>query len=128
MPAAPMTKSGKEESAMDPVQIVQTQIDAFNARDIERFVGCYSADAVLEDGQGTVIARGHEALRGLFGQLFAQSPNLHAEIPRRIQVGSYVIDEEEIVGFIFEGFPSEMHAAIVYRIDGQTIVHSRLLM
>ena len=113
---------------MDPVQVVQAQVEAFNARDLERFVRCYSPDAVLEDGQGAVMARGHDAFRALYGQLFAQSPNLHAEIVRRIQVGSYVIDEEEVVGFNFEGFPSEMRTADIYRVEGQTITQTRVLM
>lgn len=112
---------------MDPVTIVQGQVDAFNARDLDRFVGYYSANVVLDDGDGHVMAQGHDALRALYGQLFAQSPALHAEIPRRIHVGSYVIDEEEISGFIFEGFPSEMHVAVIYRMEGDTIARARTL-
>ena len=113
---------------MDPVQVVQEQVDAFNARDIERFVHSYSPDALIEDGLGNSMARGHEAIRALYGQLFAQSPDLHVEIPQRIQVGSFVIDEETITGFVFAGFPTEMRAAAVYRVEGNTIMHSRLMM
>jgi hypothetical protein len=112
---------------MDPVQIVQGQVAAFNARDIERFVSFYSQDALVEDGQRNPLAQGHEALRALYGQLFAQSPDLHVEIPQRIHVGSYVIDEEELRGFNFEGFPSEVHAAVVYRVEGDKIMHVQVL-
>jgi putative hydrolase of HD superfamily len=111
---------------MDPTTIVQAQVDAYNARDIERFLSFYSPDAVVEDGRGTVMAQGHEALRALYGQLFAQSLDLHVEIPRRIHVGAYVIDEEETRGFIFEGFPSELHAAVVYRIEDDKIVRAQV--
>lgn len=113
---------------MDPVQVVQEQVDAFNARDLERFVRCYSPDAVIEDGQGNTMVRGHDALRALYAQLFAQSPHLHAEIPQRIHVGSHVIDEEEIAGFNFAGFPPELHSAVVYRVEGDTIAHVHLLL
>jgi hypothetical protein len=112
---------------MDPVTVVQGQVEAFNARDLERYVSYYSADAVLEDGNGQVMAQGHDAIRALYGQLFSQSPALHADIPQRIQVGSYVIDEEQISGFIFEGFPSEMHSAVIYRVEDETIAHARIL-
>jgi uncharacterized protein (TIGR02246 family) len=113
---------------MDPVRIVQAQVDAFNARDLEGFVHSYSPDALIEDGLGNTMARGHDAIRTLYGQLFAQSPDLHVEIPQRIHVGSYVLDEEAVTGFVFAGFPTEMRADAVYRVDGNTIVHSRLLM
>jgi hypothetical protein len=73
------------------------------------------------------MAQGHDALRALYGQLFAQSPALHADIPQRINVGAYVIDEEEVSGFIFEGFPTEMHLAVIYRVDGDAIAHARTL-
>jgi hypothetical protein len=42
-------------------------------------------------------------------------------------VGSYVIDEEEVKGFIFDGFPSEMHIAVIYRVEGDTIAHAQTL-
>jgi hypothetical protein len=56
---------------MDPVTIVRGQVEAFNARDLDRFVSYYSADVVLEDGNGQVMAQGRDALRALYGQLFA---------------------------------------------------------
>jgi hypothetical protein len=112
---------------MDPTQVVQGQVDAFNARDVARFVSHYGPDALVEDGQGNVMARGHEALQALYGQLFAQSPDLHCEIPRRIHVGAHVIDEEAITGFNFAGMPPELHAAVVYRVEGDRIQHVRVL-
>jgi hypothetical protein len=112
----------------DPVAVVTAQLDAYNARDLERFLGCYSPDAVIEDGTGRVLMRGHEAMRGTYGQLFAQSPELHCEIRQRICVGPYVVDEEEITGFHLSGFPTEVHAAAVYRVERGRIVHVRGLM
>jgi hypothetical protein len=112
---------------MDPTQVVQEQVDAFNARDVARFVSFYSPDAVVVDGQGNVMAQGHGALQTLYGQLFAQSPDLHCEIPRRIQVGTHVIAEEVITGFNFAGMPPEVHAAVVYRVEGDRIQHVQVL-
>jgi hypothetical protein len=112
---------------MDPVTIVQGQVEAFNARDLERFISFYRADAILDNGNGQIMAQGHDALRALYGQLFAQSPALHAEILQRIQVGAYVIDEEQASGFIFEGFPSEMHTAVIYRVEDGAIAQVRTL-
>jgi len=112
----------------DPVAVVAAQVDAYNARDLDRFLECYSPDAVIEDGSGQVLLRGREAMRPVYGQLFAQSPELHCEIRQRIRVGPYVVDEEAITGFHLAGFPTEVHAAAVYRVEGDRIVHVRGLM
>ena len=112
----------------DPGSVVTAQVDAYNARDLDRCLECYSPEAVIEDGNGQVLMRGREAMRGRYGQLFEQSPELHCEIRQRIRVGSYVVDEEAITGFHLAGFPTEMHAAAVYRVEGDRIVHVRGLM
>ncbi len=109
----------------DPVAVVAVQVDAYNARDLDRFLECYSSDAVIEDGSGKVLMRGREAMRPVYAQLFAQSPKLHCEIRQRIHVGPYVVDEEAITGFHLAGFPTEVHAAAVYRVEGGRIVHVR---
>src|SRR5205085_2086327 len=49
----------KNEAGMDPVQ---QQLDAYNARDLEGFVACYAADAVVEDASGQALMSGDEAL------------------------------------------------------------------
>ena len=108
--------------------IVAAQLDAYNARDLERFLACYTPDAVIEDGTGQVWMHGREAMRALYGQLFAQSPDLRCEILQRIRVGPYVVDEEAITGVHLAGFPTEVHGAAVYRVEGDRIAHVRILM
>jgi hypothetical protein len=80
---------------------------------------------VIEDGSGQVLMRGREAMRPVYGKLFAQSPELHCDIRQRIHVGPWVINEEAITGFRLAGFPTEMHAAAVYRVGAGRIVHAR---
>src|SRR5579871_2727421 len=106
---------------------VEAQVAAFNARDLEGFVACYAPDVLIEDGDGNVMAEGHEGMRALWGPLFAQSPKLHAEIVQRMRVGEYVIDEEHGSGIQLEGFPNELHSAAIYRLKDGLIVHARLL-
>ena len=113
---------------MDEAQVVQDQVDAYNARDLERFLSFYHPDVVMEDATGNVMAQGQEALRGAYGPMFAQSPDLHVEIPRRIHVGTWVIDEEEASGLHAEGFPEEIHAAVLYQVVDGKIARVRLLM
>lgn len=107
---------------------VERQLDAFNRRDLEGFLAAYAPDVVIEDGAGQVMMRGHDGMRAMYGPLFAQSPDLHAEVVTRIGVGDYVVDEERTTGFTFPGFPTELHAAVIYHLAGGRIARVRLLM
>ena len=55
---------------------VERQVDAYNRRDIDAFLACYAPDAVIEDATGTVVMRGHDAMRAAYNDLFRASPNL----------------------------------------------------
>jgi hypothetical protein len=112
----------------DPAAVVAAQADAYNARDLERFLGSYTPTCVIEDGIGQVLVQGHDGMRSLYGQLFAQSPELRCDIQQRLRVGQYVIDEESITGANLAGFPSDLHSIVVYRVEGDRIAHARLLM
>ena len=107
---------------------VLVQLDAFNRRDLEGFLAAYAPDVVIEDGAGNVMMQGHDGIRAMYGPLFAQSPDLRAEVVNRIAVGDYVIDEERTTGFNFPGYPTELHAAVVYRLAGGKIERVRLLL
>ncbi len=109
---------------MDPVQVAQELVDALNARDVDRVVGCFSADAVVQDDAGKVFAQGEEAIRAHFGQVIAQSPNLHVEIPSRIHVGSWVVQEEHTTGLILEELVPDLHIPVAYRVEDGKIVKS----
>ena len=107
---------------MDPVQVVQAFIDAFNARDVDRVVGCFSADAVIQDDAGTVFAQGAEAIRAHFGGFLPHSPNLHSEIRSRIHVGSWVAQEEHVTGLVLVEPVPEFSIIDAYRVENGKIV------
>jgi hypothetical protein len=68
-----------------------------------------------------------ESMREQYGQLFRDSPKLSVDIPRRMVVGDYVIDEEQIKGFNLPGFPAELHAVVIYRVKDDKIQEVVLL-
>lgn len=107
---------------MDPVQVVQEFIDAFNARDSDRVVGCFSADAVIQDDAGTVIAQGEEAIRAHFGGFLPQSPTLRTEIRSRIHVGSWVVQEEHVTGLVLGEPVPEFSIIDAYHVEDGKIV------
>lgn len=107
---------------MDPVQVVQQFIDAFNARDVDQVVGCFGADAVMQAEPGTVFAQGEEAIRAHFGRFLPQSPDVHSEILARIHVGSWVVQEEHVTGLVLEEPVPEFSIPSAYRVEDGKIV------
>jgi hypothetical protein len=116
-----------DDDMVSSTDVVQAQVDAFHARDAEAFTACYHADAKVLGPDGDVMVEGTEAIHGLYTQVFGQSPELHVNIPTRIALGDWVVDEEEASGFVFEGFPSELHAVVVYQVRDGLIVRTQVL-
>ena len=112
----------------EPADVVDAQVKAFQGRDLESFLACYSVNAVIKDADGNVMMGGMESLRRMYGQLFRDSPALAVAIPNRMTVGEYVVDEEQIEGFNLAGYPPAIHAVAVYRVSGQSIREVTLLI
>ena len=83
-------------AALNPADIVQGQLDAYNAQDLAAFCAFYAADAVLGAYNGAVATEGLEAIRERHAKLFAEFPQNRAELKNRIVVGSTVIDHEVV--------------------------------
>ena len=83
----------------EPSELVQQQLDAYNARDIDSFVACFSETVCLRElRDNSVIAQGRPAMRELYHALFEGSPKLHAHLLQRTIEGNVVIDHEEVHG------------------------------
>jgi hypothetical protein len=106
--------------ALDPVE---AQLEAYNARDLARFVPCFAEDVVVEDARGAVLLRGREAFAASYGAMFAASPELHCRVVARMRAGAFVVDEERVTG---RG-PGELHVIVVYTLEHGRIAHVRLL-
>ena len=97
---------------MKAVDIVEEQLDAYNARDLDRFASTYSEDITIWRMPATEPSIvGQAQLREVYRKRFA-SPGLHATIVNRIAVGDKVIDHERVVGI--EAGPIE--AVAVYQV------------
>ena len=83
---------------MSAVDVVQRQLEAYNARDLERFAATYAEDITIYRMPATEPAiRGKAQLREVYRDRFT-SPALNAEILARIVLGNKVIDHERVVG------------------------------
>jgi hypothetical protein len=109
-----------------PRDIIDRQVAAYNRRDVDGFVACYAVDAKVVQPDGSLLASGHDESRASYGELFDLSPNLRVEIRNRIEVGSVVIDEEYVTGFVLPGMPTEIHAAVAHRVADDLIQAANL--
>jgi hypothetical protein len=108
--------------------VVDAQIEAYRARDVERFVSCYADDASVVLFDGTPMFADRQAMREQYGKLFADSPDLQLTIANRMTAGEFVVDEEHVSGFQFDGMPTEMTALSVYRVTDGKISKLMLLL
>ena len=81
-------------SEVSPEGIVQRQLDAYNARDIDAFMNTYSDDIKLYNFPDQLSTEGKDAMREGYTSFFSNTPDLHCEIKNRIVIGNKVIDEE----------------------------------
>jgi uncharacterized protein (TIGR02246 family) len=100
-------------------ELVQKQLDAYNNQNIEAFLACYAEDAVLAGFNGEVTHRGLAAVRKRHEDLFYEFPKNHARLVNRIDLGTTVIDHEQV-----ERAPGaeSFSVAAIYTIAGGKIV------
>ena len=106
----------------DPATIVQRQLDAYNARDIDGLVAIYADDAGLYEYPDKLLATGTAALRERFAARF-QEPNLHAALLHRIVAGALVIDHERVTRTFSEG-PGTIELVMIYEVKAGRITRA----
>ncbi len=100
-----------------PLALVQRQLNAYNARNLEAFLEPYAEDVELYDYKtGKLMGKGKESMRKDYA-FFKQVPELHCEIKARIEQGNIIIDKESVTGF---GGKAE-EATAIYHIEGNKI-------
>ena len=102
---------------MNAVTVVQRQLEAYNARDLERFVAEYSD--TVEIFRPPVVPpgiSGKAQLSEFYRTQRFSLPSLRADILNRIVLGNRVIDHERIWGVRDKPF----EVAVVYEVvDGK---------
>lgn len=109
----------------DVILPAQKQLEAYNNRDIDAFMSCYAPTCQVEDAEGNLLMDGHAAMRERYTLLFEESPNLHCKLVSRIQVGNYVLDEENVTGS--RGSEEVRHVVAIYRVADGLIQHVRFI-
>jgi hypothetical protein len=114
-------------SAIDPRSadaetVVQRQLDAYNARDVDAIVAIYADDAAQFEHPATLLARGSAQLRERFAMRF-QDSKVHATLLRRIVMGSIIVDHERVTRTFPEGVGS-IELIAMYEVQGGRIANA----
>lgn len=104
--------------SMNPELVVQRQLDAYNARDLARFVACYADDVQLfRPPAPEAVMVGKAALAAHYATHRFNLPQLHAQLVNRMVFGNKVVDHERIRGVRDEPY----EAAVVFEVKDTLI-------
>ena len=105
--------------------LVQRQLDAYNARDIEALMATYADDGQQFEYPAKQLASGTAAIRERFVARFKEQ-NLHAVLLNRIVMGNVVIDHERITRTFPEG-PGHIELVAIYEVQNGRIENATFL-
>lgn len=100
-----------------PEEVVQRQVNAYNARDLEAFLATYGPDVTGFDHPAKPLFSGLDEMRTIYGSMFAKTPALHCRIVNRIVLGNRVVDHERVTGF----GDRTVEAVAIYEVSGGLI-------
>lgn len=101
--------------APGPEAVVQKQIEAFNAHDLEAFLAAFAEDLEASDlpgGQGPPAGKARQ--RELYAERFRRNPDLRASVLDRIVSGPFVVQRERISGRVGK---APLEALVVYQVE-----------
>ncbi len=80
-------------------EIVQKQLDSYNARDLKSYLDCFAEDIeIFGFPSGEMSYSGKSKLKIMYADIFENSPNLHCNLLNRITFSNKVIDHEMVSG------------------------------
>ncbi|BAO76785.1 nuclear transport factor 2 family protein [Winogradskyella sp. PG-2] len=78
------------------VAIVQSQLEAYNAKNINAFMAAHSKDVEVYDFPSKPLSKGQDQMRKDYISWFKNTPDIKATVSKRIVLGNKVIDEKQI--------------------------------
>lgn len=116
----------QSQEIINPVKVVQENLNNYNQRNIDGFMASFSDSIALYFfGKIEPIARGKDAIRKLYKELFDDSPKLHSTILHRAVIGNKVIDHESIKGR--KGSKKTIKLVMIYEVLGDKIVRMTVI-
>jgi hypothetical protein len=100
-----------------PLDLVERQLKAYNAKNIDAFLEPYADDVELYEFPDKMVSKGKDAMRKDYEGMFKNIANLHCDIVGRIVQGNIIIDKESISGI----GKNKFEATAIYHIEKNKI-------
>lgn len=107
-----------------PQELAQRQLNAYNAKNLEAFLDCYSDSVSVFNYPDRLQYQGIEKMKKVYAKFFQEAPNVHCELLNRIKMDNLVIDRERITGLPGN---ETLHAIAIYRIANGKIAEVTFL-
>lgn len=110
---------------LSPEEVVQAQLDAFNARDINTWLATYATDARQFVWPAQLVATGHAQIKERAETRF-QEADLHAHLIKRAIMGDLVIDSEKVTRLFPDG-PGYIELTCMYEVKAGKIQNASFI-
>ncbi len=107
---------------ISPEAVVQRQLDAYNARDLDALMATYAGDAQQFEHPAKLLASGAAQVRERSAARFTE-PNLHASLLKRMVMGHIVVDQEKVTRTFPEG-PGTLELVAIYEVQNGRIARA----
>jgi hypothetical protein len=103
---------------LEPAQIAQGQLDAYNKQDMEGFLSWYADDVEIYNFPNELVYKGKDQMRKVYTNAWARNPKQRAQVTSRMSVGNTVMDKEHVTG---RANGIEAHVIAIYKIENNKI-------
>ena len=96
-----------------PRDVVNRQLEVYNAHDIEGYCALFAPEATISDlVTGQMICNGLDEIRRVYTARFAENPKLHCVVHQRLEGPTHAIDKETV-----HGLPAgPLHIMAIYEV------------
>ncbi len=84
----------EEALPVSPEDLVQIQLNAYNAKDLEAFLPVYDPEVEVYSFPDSLLYKGRDKMKKLYTVFFAKAGILHCKLINRITRDNFVIDRE----------------------------------
>lgn len=112
--------------AADAQAVVQQQLNAYNAHDIQAFMATYDPDAQVFEFPAKPLMKGAAQIQEFYETKRFNDARLHAAVDKRIVMGNVVIDYEQISN-TQAGGPGRVEAIAIYEVNDGKITKVTLI-
>jgi ketosteroid isomerase-like protein len=112
-----------------PIAVLERQLRAMNAHDLEAMVACFAEDFVNETPAHPQRGfTGNAQVRKNWREIFAGAPDLRARVPRTAVDGNTLWTEWDLSGTRSDGSPFSMRGVAIFEVAGGVFTSVRFYL